>query len=288
MCQICMKHGANGKWYMNARNYIRETADEVNSTEYLEDLWGNMERAYSRKVHGLFNLKWMSKKVDTPFLGRFLKWYANRGFIKDGKTQKLNIDAAQGHFGQVITLSEAKQIVLEKAEEVVRAICPCKFFNQGVRKSTCLGFTPLKEVLPKLPRFIPENGLEVLDGEKAAEFLDQMFKEGYVHSIWAGPLPAIVALCSCSIPSCGALRLRTDFDIKACWKGENVAIVNEDKCIGCENCADRCQFGALKYEEKPIIDPELCYGCGNCAEVCENNAIELVDRNLIPITRGKY
>jgi ferredoxin len=233
-------------------------------------------------------LKWVSKHVDTPFLGRFLKWYANRGFIKDGRTQKLNIDAAQGHFGQVITLSEAKQIVLEKAEEVVRAICPCKYFNQGIRKSTCLGFTPLKEVLPKLPRFIPENGLEVLDGEKATEFLDQMSKEGYVHSIWAGPLPAIVALCSCSIPSCGALRLRTDFDIKACWKGENVAIVNEDKCIGCENCADRCQFGALRYEDKPIIDPELCYGCGNCAEVCENKAIELVERNSIPITRGKY
>jgi hypothetical protein len=41
-----MKHGANGKWHMNARNHIRETAEQVNSTEYLEDLWGNMERGY--------------------------------------------------------------------------------------------------------------------------------------------------------------------------------------------------------------------------------------------------
>ena len=253
MCQMCMKHGANGKWYLNAKNYITETAEQANSVEYLEDLWGNMERAYSRKVHGLFNMKGVSRHVNTPFLGRFLKWYAKRGFIKDGRTQKLKIYAAQGHFGQVITLPEAKEIVLNKAEEIVRAVCPCKFFNGGIKKATCLGFSPLKEVLPKLPRYIPENGLEVLDGEKAAEFIDQMSKEGYVHSIWAGPLPAIVALCSCSIPTCGAIRLRTDFDIKACWKGEYVAIVNEDKCIGCKNCADRCQFGALQYDEKPKI-----------------------------------
>jgi ferredoxin len=286
-----MKHGANGKWYLNAKNYIQETAEEANAEEYLEDLWGNMERAYSRRVHGLFDLKWVSKHVDTPFLGRFLKWYANRGFIKDGRTQRLNMDAAQGHFGQIITLDEAKRIVLEKAEEVVRAICPCKYFNQGIREATCLGFTPLKEVLPKLPRFIPENGLEVLDGETAVSFLHKMSEKGYVNSIWAGPLPAIVALCSCEIPSCGAIRLRTDFDIDACWKGEHVAIVNPNNCVSCGKCASRCQFGALTYSpqmDRPNIDPRLCYGCGNCKEVCENSAIELVNRNLIPVTRGNY
>jgi len=37
-----------------------------------------------------------------------------------------------------------------------------------------------------------------------------------------------------------------------------------------------------------MIDPELCFGCGNCADVCEEGAITLVDRNDIPITRGKY
>lgn len=34
---------------MNAKNYILETAEEANAEEYLEDLWGNMERGYSRK-----------------------------------------------------------------------------------------------------------------------------------------------------------------------------------------------------------------------------------------------
>jgi formate hydrogenlyase subunit 6/NADH:ubiquinone oxidoreductase subunit I len=285
-----MKHGANGKWYMNAKNYIRETAVEVNSHEYLEDLWGNMERAYSRKVHGLFDLKWVSKHVNTPFLGRFLKWYANRGFIKNGREHKLNLEAAQGHFGQIITLKETKEIILEKTEEIVRAICPCKFFNRGIKEATCLGFTPLKEILPKLPRFIPENGLEILDKEKAVSFLESMSEKGYVHSIWAGPLPAIVAVCSCDLPTCGAIRLRTDFDINACWKGHYVATVNLDKCIQCGNCNDICQFDALSYDPNkgPRIDLEKCYGCSNCAEMCLENAIQLVERDSIPITRGKY
>lgn len=290
MCRICMKHGANGKWYMNAQNYIRETAEEANSFEYLEDLWGNMERGYSRKVHGLFDLKWVSKHVNTPFLGQFLKWYANRGFVKDGRTQRLNLDAAQGHFGQIITLRETKKIILEKAEEVVKAICPCKYFNGGIKEATCLGFSPLKEILPKLPRFIPDNGLRVLDNERAAKFVESMSEKGYIHSIWAGPIPAIVAVCSCDLPTCGAIRLRTDFDINACWKGHYVAGVNLDECIQCGTCAEVCQFEAISYDANigPRIDIKKCYGCGNCVLKCSEDAIKLNERDSIPTVRGKY
>jgi NAD-dependent dihydropyrimidine dehydrogenase PreA subunit len=291
MCKVCQKHGAGGKWYLNARNYLKETYEETKATEYLEQLWSNLERAYLNKVYGIMNFKWMSKRVNTPILGRFLKWYANRGFLKDGRKKKLNIDAVQGHFGQVIPLEEAKIVVKELATDtIVKANCPCKYFSRGVKEATCLGFAPLAEVFPKLPRFIPEKGLEVLDGEKAASFLEEMSAKGYVQTLYMGPVPAIVALCNCDYPTCGALRLR-DFGVLQTFKGEYVAVVNPDQCIGCKKCASRCQFNALSFHPSmnaPMIAPELCYGCGNCAEVCEEGAITLVDRNDIPITRGKY
>jgi len=290
MCKMCMKHGAAGKWYLNAQNYLKETAVESNAYEYLEDLWGNLERAYLQKVYGLVNMKWVSKKIDSPLLGRVLKWYANKGFTRDGRYKKLKPAANQGHVGQIITLDEAKTIVIEKAETVAKALCPCKHFNRGIKDYCCLAFSPLLEVIPKLPRYIPETGIKVIDGDQAASFIDEMDKKGFVHTIWCGPVPTIIALCSCEIPSCGALRLRS-FDLNTCWKGEYVAINDPDKCIGCRKCASVCQFGALRFSpviNRPIIKPELCYGCGLCCNRCENEAIFLVDRNDLAITRGRY
>lgn len=287
MCQMCMRHGANGKWYLNARNYLKEAYEKGDSADYLEDLWGNIERAYLRKVFGVLSLKWMSTKTDVPVLGPLLKWYAQHGFEKEKRLRK---SAWQGHYGQVLTLDESKTIVLEKAQFVAKAICPCKYLHRGIKEAKCLGFTPFQEVLRRLPRFVPENGVEILDGDQAASFLEECSDKGYVHSIWTGPTPAIVALCSCDLPTCGVLRLRA-FDVKACMKGECVAVVNPSKCVGCEKCTSRCQFGAINFSpsmNRVNIEPAKCFGCGNCSDVCEEKAINLIDRNEIPVTRGMY
>lgn len=289
MCDYCLKHGAAGKWYFNAKSYLRETYEEADSFDYLEELWGNLERSNIRKVFGVMNMRWVSKQVNKPILGRLVKWYANRGFLKDGRTQHLNKKATQGHFGQVITPEEAKLILTKTAPVVVRAKCPCKYFTRGIKEASCLGFSALQEVLPKLPRFIPENGVEILDAEKAEKFIDEMAAKGRINSIWCGPVPAIAALCSCDVCSCGALSLR-QFGIKTCWKGHYVAIHNLDKCQQCANCANRCQFNALNFTEGigPKIKPELCFGCGACVTTCEQGAITLVDRETIPQARGLY
>jgi len=289
MCKFCEKHGAAGKWYLNSKNYLKETYEEANSLEYLEDLWGNLERLYTRKVYKLFNARGVSRHHKTPILGKLFRWYANRGFLKDGRKKKLNMDATQGHFGQVITLEEAKEILTQTAPVVAKAMCPCKYFTRGVKEASCLGFTPLAEVLPKLPRFIPENGIEILDDEKAEAFLDQMSEKGRINTIWCGPVPAVAALCSCDVSSCGALGLLR-FGINPCWKGHYVAVEDLDLCVQCGNCSDRCQFNALSYIPGigPKINPELCYGCGNCAQVCEEHAIQLGDRESLAQTQGDY
>jgi len=289
MCKFCLKHGAAGKWYNNSKNYLQETYDDAGASEYLEVAWGNLERAHFNKVYKLANFRGVSRNVKKPILGRLAKWYANRGFLKDGRKKRLKLNALQGHFGQVITLDEAKTIISQKAPVIVKGNCPCKFFKRGIKEATCLGFSPLQEVLPKLPRFIPENGLEVLDAEQAEAFLDEQSAKGRVNTVYTGPVPAIAAVCSCDVRSCGALDLRR-FGITQCWKGHYVAIPNLDDCVQCENCADRCQFNALEYIKGigPKIHPELCYGCGNCAEICEESAIRLADREEIPKAKGKW
>lgn len=52
------------------------------------------------------------------------------------------------------------------------------------------------------------------------------------------------------------------------------AVVNENLCIACGECGDRCNFDAIN---NGVVNEYLCEGCGMCELVCPYNAIKLVD-----------
>jgi heterodisulfide reductase subunit A len=58
-----------------------------------------------------------------------------------------------------------------------------------------------------------------------------------------------------------------------------VAEVDSDKCRGCGECANLCQFQAPQLVETAPgvftahINPSLCKGCGTCASWCNTGAI---------------
>jgi electron transport complex protein RnfB len=55
--------------------------------------------------------------------------------------------------------------------------------------------------------------------------------------------------------------------------------VDADLCIGCEDCVERCQFGALAVPEDICeVDYARCVGCGVCATVCPTDALHLERR----------
>lgn len=59
-----------------------------------------------------------------------------------------------------------------------------------------------------------------------------------------------------------------------------LAVVDEERCSGCGDCADRCFFGAVTLsgsdgEEVSVIDAALCMGCGLCQVACPEDAISM-------------
>ncbi|MGN0010603.1 MAG: Fe-S cluster domain-containing protein [Marinilabiliaceae bacterium] len=57
-------------------------------------------------------------------------------------------------------------------------------------------------------------------------------------------------------------------------------------CLGCGDCVDACQFGAIKINEAtglPEVDDDKCVACGACAKACPKGVIEL--RNKGPKNR---
>lgn len=66
-----------------------------------------------------------------------------------------------------------------------------------------------------------------------------------------------------------------------------IPVVDQEKCTGCRQCVDFCQFNALAYiKDRLIVFEEICHSCGGCALVCPEKAFTEKDKEIGRIERG--
>ena len=76
---------------------------------------------------------------------------------------------------------------------------------------------------------------------------------------------------------CGAIGLPGDVD--------------EDACIACGACEERCPVNAIAVEDVAMVDAGRCIGCGQCTLACPTEAIALVrrsDAEVLEIPRDEH
>jgi Pyruvate/2-oxoacid:ferredoxin oxidoreductase delta subunit len=89
-------------------------------------------------------------------------------------------------------------------------------------------------------------------------------------------------VCNCCGCCCGILGTITKLNIPTAVAHSNYIVArDEDACIDCGDCAERCEVGALAFSEdgkELTVDYKRCIGCGLCLRACNEEALSLARR----------
>jgi len=273
MCFLCEQFGdhhyGQGLWYLNPKNYAR-----------------NM---YKLRAPGE-GFKGAEAGLETgarsgPGLAELLRAAEDNNYDEYQKISRFMRETGQG--SQVVPLEDADR-VLELSSPIGLIACICRkevraIDERNEHEYTCMGMGVGMLKWERWPERY-KGGVKFVNLEEAREWNHEMDRRGFVHILMLFGAPFIGGFCQCDYPDCNALRNAVDFGIGP-MKGHYVAVVDYDKCNGCGICAQRCQWGALKFEvtnEKANVDIFKCFGCGLCQTGCPRGAISLVDRKSLP------
>ena len=67
-----------------------------------------------------------------------------------------------------------------------------------------------------------------------------------------------------------------------CFKAGSLYAILPDKCTGCTDCIDECNYTAIEGKKGFIhmIDQDMCEHCGECVDKCPEEAIVMVEGKL--------
>lgn len=189
----------------------------------------------------------------------------------------INEDIQLPDLEQVIPYKRARSIIMKNPEHIVALECPCR----AAREHPCLPLDVCLIVGDPFASFIEEHHpgrSRRITRDEAVAILKAEDERGHVHHAFFkdAMLERFYAICNCCECCCGAMQAQRNGTPMLASSGY-VSQVDEDLCIGCGDCSEYCQFGALE-----VVDGvnrvlyEKCMGCGICVSKCPQDAISLV------------
>jgi len=157
--------------------------------------------------------------------------------------------------------------------------CVCRVQQKLVGKGcdrpveNCMVFAPVEGA------FDHSEVDRAITKEEALRILHEAEEAGLVHST-GNYRDGHNYICNCCTCCCGVLRSVAEFGVPTtAVRSDFHTVVDAEACIGCGDCIERCQFGALSVpEDVCVVDYDRCVGCGLCATVCPTDALYLERR----------
>jgi electron transport complex protein RnfB len=138
------------------------------------------------------------------------------------------------------------------------------------------------------------EAVQALTRDGAMATLQRAADAGLVHTV-NNVQEGMTYICNCCTCSCGILRGIADLGIaNVVARSAFVNTIDEDRCLGCEDCVPYCQFNALAMKGDTIhVDETRCVGCGVCVVHCVGDAMTLVRRpdeaiKPVPVSESEW
>ncbi len=178
------------------------------------------------------------------------------------------------------------EALIKSQKKIVLGTCICRK-EQLLMGEGCAGPLDVCLFFGDITDYFEENDLGRGVGvAEALEALERGRKAGLVLQPDNSQNPSTLCMCC----GCCCLFLR---NIKAMDKpGRYVhtsyyAQVDEEECIACGVCADRCHMDAITVEQTASVNSDRCIGCGVCVTGCSTGAMlykqkEMPDQYIPP------
>jgi len=121
-----------------------------------------------------------------------------------------------------------------------------------------------------------EKGLaRQITKEEALDLLRKAEEDGLV--LQPGNSLRPMNICTCCGCCCGILTHQKKIPEPAQFFASNYyAEVDQDSCIGCGTCEERCNMDAIQLKDAIAhVDLTRCIGCGVCVPTCTSDAMKL-------------
>lgn len=178
---------------------------------------------------------------------------------------------------KIIPYNLARDLILKNPDHIVALECPCR----ASRPDPCLPLDVCLIIGEPFAGLVLEHHASrarPITQKEAVEIIRQEDERGHSHHAFfkAAMLNRFYAICNCCACCCGAMQAQRSGTPMLASSGY-LARVDEELCIGCAECGEFCQFGALSQADyHNIVDETACMGCGVCANHCAQGAISLV------------
>ena len=254
-------------------------------TMKLAELYSNMFDKLFGLVQNNYD-KIIPMLINQPTVDRTVPLLKNK---ETGEDVEISINKDLDVPEEQIIPSQDIEEVINKFDAIAVGHCFCRHFKDltgdpckmdGPRES-CFTFG-------KSAHHVAENGFgRLVTKEEAMKIMREAEEAGLIHKAYHPHFDIHkdeTSVCNCCNCCCGQAGINTP---TRSWV-RYIASINQDKCVGCGTCIEKCQFNALELNDDGKAERinESCMGCGLCAYFCPENAVTMIEQprtvNILP------